>query len=943
VLNLFGISSLAGSGYRGPNPWLNPTYNQAEDIERYKMMRASKLGSSEAELYKYYTQKEEAPEWLSATASAGSALHLLEEAKAVKEGRVNAAEEFLYDPSTMTTGHIDITYRSGAPADIKTVSAKRFAQVRQQGAFKKHVHQLNWYMNQKNSETGYLEYINRDDTSQRLTLEIGYDPAMYERDMEKVSRVRRRVEREIEAGILNEDMLPKTASLERLQEAAIEEAGQALENTKRIPYLEKVYQEEMDYLNSVSAKRNLRRSQRRYQGSKDQVAQGGQRWSGRDDNYNTIEGLRHGGAAEHVRKSLTAFGSGYQRNVSLIHVAKGTDTSEIEREGLLPSKTEKGLAGDAVYATTKEWFSQATEEQKSGLGIPYGSAFEFKVDPKTVSAGWSEGGFFGLFPEYKQEALSSFLQREDKPDIYEVTVPYKINPSQLKKISPRESNEISTDESSFSGLDAIKYGASATMLYAGLTAKNIPFRDRMEKIVGKKAAPFVTKAPAAIWLSNEMLSLSTDPSLENAARFGLGVAGWELGMRQGTKLGERLAKGKHKGIPGVIGHIMAPIASSALSSLFKPSNRPIEEIEGLHPGSEGLGTQSVREISAFGSGFDALKSYLQNETVTKGKRAFFSGPQKEYAGSESIISSAFSGRDDAYNTIEGLHPGSNGMGASSIRSLTDFGSGWDPLKALARNIFKDVDKDQAFKKLVGSSEFQSALEQATQKGIIGEGMFGSVRKMEGVFRGKKFTFARKTGEIGEQEVAAMRAAESTVAPSVYSAKPGQIDMELFSGKTLGELAPKDISALEGKVTSAFSKIHRAGYEHADPHLGNVFITDKDQIGIIDFGNARNLAEVGGTNAASGDIDIVSRLIKAASEEKSQLAAIDPFAAADPFAAQQVGLQDVMAQLPDPAIDKARAKRMKKFRQVSTDAVGIGHRAAYKAGRKHSGFRSTESM
>lgn len=40
---------------------------------------------------------------------------------------------------------------------------------------------------------------------------------------------------------------------------------------------------------------------------------------------------------------------------------------------------------------------------------------------------------------------------------------------------------------------------------------------------------------------------------------------------------------------------------------------------------------------------------------------------------------AFSGKDDNFNNIEGLHPGSNGLGASVIRSMTDFGSGYKGL------------------------------------------------------------------------------------------------------------------------------------------------------------------------------------------------------------------------------------------------------------------------
>lgn len=44
-------------------------------------------------------------------------------------------------------------------------------------------------------------------------------------------------------------------------------------------------------------------------------------FSGKDDNYNTIEGLRHGGMAERKRRELTDFGSGYR---GLVNLFRGT-------------------------------------------------------------------------------------------------------------------------------------------------------------------------------------------------------------------------------------------------------------------------------------------------------------------------------------------------------------------------------------------------------------------------------------------------------------------------------------------------------------------------------------------------------------------------------------------------------------------------------------------
>lgn len=53
---------------------------------------------------------------------------------------------------------------------------------------------------------------------------------------------------------------------------------------------------------------------------------------------------------------------------------------------------------------------------------------------------------------------------------------------------------------------------------------------------------------------------------------------------------------------------------------------------------------------------------------------------------------AFSGFNDEYNLIEGLHPGSQGFGAQSIRLHTEFGSGWRKVGDFARRIFSGMHK-----------------------------------------------------------------------------------------------------------------------------------------------------------------------------------------------------------------------------------------------------------
>lgn len=230
----------------------------------------------------------------------------------------------------------------------------------------------------------------------------------------------------------------------------------------------------------------------------------------------------------------------------------------------------------------------------------------------------------------------------------------------------------------------------------------------------------------------------------------------------------------------------------------------------------------------------------------------------------------FSGFDDAYNIIEGLRHG--GSAQAMRRRLTDFGSGWNALRGLVR-------ANETFAQMTGGKGFKQALSSAREGRTLGSGMFGEAREMISTFRGQEFRFARKTGEIGEHEVAAMRRAQGTVTPDIYTAKKGQIDMELFSGTTLQDMPATQLEGLQGKVKSAFAKMHATGFEHGDPHLGNVMLTKEGRIGLIDLGRAKKLAGPRAAEAAAGDISVSSKLIKARISGTSQLAAIDPFASA----------------------------------------------------------------
>lgn len=187
------------------------------------------------------------------------------------------------------------------------------------------------------------------------------------------------------------------------------------------------------------------------------------------------------------------------------------------------------------------------------------------------------------------------------------------------------------------------------------------------------------------------------------------------------------------------------------------------------------------------------------------------------------------GFDDACNTIEGLRHG--GMSQVYRNNFSDFGSGWNALKGLLR-------ANETFAEMTATKGFKEALESASQVRELGTGKFATTYEMKATFRGEEFRFARKTGEIGEYEVEAMRAFEGRMAPSVYASKTGQIDMELFKGVNLSELTP----AQKSKVYKAVESIETKGWAHRDYHKENIMLIDianssKKRIGIIDWGKA----------------------------------------------------------------------------------------------------------
>jgi hypothetical protein len=226
-----------------------------------------------------------------------------------------------------------------------------------------------------------------------------------------------------------------------------------------------------------------------------------------------------------------------------------------------------------------------------------------------------------------------------------------------------------------------------------------------------------------------------------------------------------------------------------------------------------------------------------------------------------------SGRDDAYNIIEGLKHG--GSAQKMRRAMTPFGSGWDPLRNLiADNLGK---AEGTFNKFVNSSEFGNSLASGKVIKTLGQGAQGEAHLMQTTIKiGEKehpFQYVRKTPLLNTKqgvldEAARTHEMSDLNAPNIYGVdKENRTFMEHFAGESAsafmlkgGTLPEKFVDDLEG----FFKASHSRGIAHidairdsADWHSGlqnkgiysgeyvphNIIMTPEGRAGVIDFGSA----------------------------------------------------------------------------------------------------------
>jgi hypothetical protein len=227
-----------------------------------------------------------------------------------------------------------------------------------------------------------------------------------------------------------------------------------------------------------------------------------------------------------------------------------------------------------------------------------------------------------------------------------------------------------------------------------------------------------------------------------------------------------------------------------------------------------------------------------------------------------------------HNTIEGLHPDSDGMGAQVMRSHSDFGSGWlgvrrggvrvirrisnlddfkfsamgnsetfagktreahtefkadfasrwDPLRKLAKELFEETGKKSAFKQLTESPQFRQALREGMkgESKLLGKGVQGQVHgyTAQMALGGKthKFEFAAKRAYTPKELIAQQQS--QAPMPEFFAKQEARRGVESLKheAQVLGELGEQRSPSLYGQMDDQLIMEKFQGLEKLDDGL-----------------------------------------------------------------------------------------------------------------------------
>lgn len=371
------------------------------------------------------------------------------------------------------------------------------------------------------------------------------------------------------------------------------------------------------------------------------LAVGGLLFSGKDDEYNTIEALQHGNMAEGIRRTYTDFGSGYRGLPSslmgveidpeilsykrdIIQTGKYKDVEAELKRREKEQQENVGSLGDSDFKAKRDLNLDTI------IGINYRNRrlrqvrleqFNINVEDADTLV-LKRKGIFGFFSKDIQIRLAGIDAPESASHEADPLDPVRIWQEQPEaEESSEKLRELIAQQKNLSLIVGGErtYGRYVGALIGDKSALNID----LASIGAVSALPFGSE-------SEDVLSRTLiESEQKKAQRQNLGI--WSLA--------------RYKAVDLVQDTIRNPITFNTITRIDKMAQN--------------------LNLAAYGSFLEDLGTERRNLTPDEretAKRIGYvlrktHGPRKRY-----------------YNQKEGLHPESQGLGAKMIQGLTDFGS-----------------------------------------------------------------------------------------------------------------------------------------------------------------------------------------------------------------------------------------------------------------------------
>ncbi len=527
-------------------------------------------------------------------------------------------------------------------------------------------------------------------------------------------------------------------------------------------------------------------------------------FSAKDDVYNNIEGLPHGGQGQEMRRAITSFGSGWQglsKELPSQLMGINIDPEILAfRKNVIDDADERRQLQQELRAREKEATAELGSFNEDDLTAVTDDTARVNLSDFDIRAEDADTLILERGGEEIQVRLAGIDAPESGSHSDDALAPVRIwqdQPHAAKSTQMLE--QLMAEQNNLSLL--ISTGKKTYGRYLGVLEGDSGAS--LNKMLVERGA--VTALPFGN-IDEDLISRDALRTAENKA-VAQGEGLWALKRYQAVRATQQ-AVGR-------------PITHNTLTRIDKLA-------ENLNTGAY------ASWLESFGEEEGTLSS-LEQERARRVGRVL----SRRFGGTPAPNTS---GNDEDHVKVEGL--GHEGIAWQVRQSMTPFGSGWDAL----RNLTKQGEK---FEDMIKSKEFKEALSQGQRMLRIGEkSAMGEAFLMQAKFRDKDFTFVRKIGILGEHEASTMRKFQDSFAPTMYRTGTDKgsgyryIDMELFVGKEArnmgkaGNLTQEHVRGLE----SALDKMHQAGYGHGDPHYGNWFVTNEGNVGVIDFGAAGPLGE-----------------------------------------------------------------------------------------------------